>query len=366
MKGHSNLPISTSVKWDGAPAIFAGIDPEDGKFFVAKKGLFNVTPKIYKTQGEIHADLQGDLQRKFSVALEEFRDIGITSGVIQGDLMYTKSDITPKLIDGENYITFHPNTIVYAVPKSKTELYDKIMESNIGVVWHTTYNGTSLKSMAATFNQPIIHRLKHHKGVWMNDATYRDVTGNVNFTSAELMKFREIMSRVGSMLNTIPREVYDLFAKNRDLTIRLHAYNNSKIRAGTKIINVPQHAKGWLDYFEAYYEKEELSRKTPAGKLKITQERDKYLIPMKKNQKHIVSLFMVFEKFIEAKLMVLDKMHKAASLGTFLKTKDGYKVTTPEGYVVSDHLNNSTVKLVDRLEFSKANFSPEFLKGWAK
>ena len=34
-----------SVKWDGAPAIFAGTDPRDGEFFVAKKGIFNKNPK---------------------------------------------------------------------------------------------------------------------------------------------------------------------------------------------------------------------------------------------------------------------------------------------------------------------------------
>ena len=38
-----------SVKWDGAPAVFAGTDPSDGKFFVAKKGIFNKNPKVYKT-----------------------------------------------------------------------------------------------------------------------------------------------------------------------------------------------------------------------------------------------------------------------------------------------------------------------------
>ena len=60
-----------TVKWDGAPAIFAGIDPEDGKFFVAKKSVFNVNPKIYKTEQEIDDDLSGTLNAKFKVALEE-------------------------------------------------------------------------------------------------------------------------------------------------------------------------------------------------------------------------------------------------------------------------------------------------------
>ena len=53
LAGHSKTKITSTVKWDGAPAIFAGVDPRDGKFFVAKKGVFNKDPKVYKTNAEI-------------------------------------------------------------------------------------------------------------------------------------------------------------------------------------------------------------------------------------------------------------------------------------------------------------------------
>ena len=56
-----------TVKWDGAPAIFAGIDPDDGKFFVAKKSVFNVNPKLYKSNEEIDEDLSGTLNSKFKM-----------------------------------------------------------------------------------------------------------------------------------------------------------------------------------------------------------------------------------------------------------------------------------------------------------
>ena len=113
LSGNSRSSINMTVKWDGAPAIFAGKDPEDGKFFVAKKSVFNVSPKLYKTEAEIDDDLSGDLNAKFKVALAEFSKLGI-DGVLQGDLMYTDLDTTT--IDGTKYYTFQPNTIVYAVP----------------------------------------------------------------------------------------------------------------------------------------------------------------------------------------------------------------------------------------------------------
>jgi hypothetical protein len=41
-------------------------------------------------------------------------------------------------------------------------------------------------------------------------------------------------------------------------------------------------------------------------------------------------------------------------------------VTGVEGYVAIDKMSGKAVKLVDRLEFSRLNFSPEILKGWNK
>ena len=99
LAGSSRSSVNMTVKWDGAPAIFAGIDPEDGKFFVAKKSVFNVDPKLYKSNEEIDADLSGTLNDKFKVALQELSKLGI-KGVLQGDLMFT-DDVETSKIDGK-------------------------------------------------------------------------------------------------------------------------------------------------------------------------------------------------------------------------------------------------------------------------
>ena len=111
---------SVSVKWDGAPAIFAGIDPRNGNFFVAKKGIFNKSPKVYYTAADVDADTSGDLATKLKDALKYLPELGI-KGVIQGDFLYGKGDLKQQKIKGESYITFHPNTIVYAVPAGTPE-----------------------------------------------------------------------------------------------------------------------------------------------------------------------------------------------------------------------------------------------------
>ena len=144
LAGSSRSSINMTVKWDGAPAIFAGIDPEDGKFFVAKKSVFNVSPKLYKTNKEIDDDLSGALNSKFKIALEEFSKLGI-KGVLQGDLMFT-DDVEKTTIDGMVFYTFQPNTIVYAVDIN-SDIGKQIKKAKIGVVWHTTYTGDALPDM---------------------------------------------------------------------------------------------------------------------------------------------------------------------------------------------------------------------------
>ena len=132
---------SISVKWDGAPAIFAGIDPSDGRFFVAKKSIFNKSPKVYKTDSDIDADTSGDLNTKFKQALRYLPSLGI-KGVIQGDFLFGPGDVETKKIKGKSYVTFHPNTIVYAIPDG-TGMAQEVKSKKIGIVWHTTYTGSS-------------------------------------------------------------------------------------------------------------------------------------------------------------------------------------------------------------------------------
>src|SRR6056300_1435619 len=131
LAGKTNSSTNVTVKWDGAPAVFAGTDPSDGKFFVAKKGIFNKNPKVYKTEADVDADTSGDLNAKLKLALKELPKLGI-EGVVQGDFLYSREDIKEVDINGEPHITFHPNTIVYSIPK-KSSLAKEILRYKLGV-----------------------------------------------------------------------------------------------------------------------------------------------------------------------------------------------------------------------------------------
>lgn len=366
LAGNTKTKVAATVKWDGAPAIFAGVDPSDGKFFVAKKGIFNKNPEVYKTNKDIDTHLTGDLNTKFKVALKEFSKLGIKSGVYQGDMMFTKGDIKSETIDGEEFITFHPNTIVYAVP-AKSDLAKKINAASVGVVWHTTYEGDTLETMKASFGKSIIANLKHVPSVWMDDANYKDYSGTATFTATETAELTAILSKIGKLFNATTSGAINAIHQNTDLLNMVKMFNNSKIRNSEKITNTSKHVTDLYNYIHDRYQKEIDKKKTDAGK--ATQEAArknvlKFFVDYDK--KDIAQIFDLANMIVDAKNMIINKMNSAGHIKTFLRTASGFKTTGVEGFVAIDHLTGGAVKIVDRLEFSKANFSPDIIKGWQR
>jgi hypothetical protein len=365
LAGRSKSKVNVTVKWDGAPAVFAGIDPSDGKFFVAKKGIFNKNPKVYKTNADIDADTSGDLNTKLKLALAELPKLGI-KGVIQGDFLYAKEDLKEVDIGGEPHITFHPNTIVYAVPKD-SNLAKEILRSKIGVVWHTRYRGDSFETMSASFGEEIASGLKKVSGVWSVDAMYKDVSGTATFTADETEKVTRILSQAGKIFNSISRETLNGISANDERLVRVKTFVNSKIRQGERVRNPSVFVKDMIQFIEDYYQKEADKKKTDSGKKATMDKRDAVMEYFNKTpQTQLVAMFELYNLIIDAKHMIINKLDKAKRIGTFLKTSDGYRVTGQEGFVAIDKLGKNAVKLVDRLEFSKANFSPEYIKGWQR
>jgi len=367
LAGASRSSVNMTVKWDGAPAIFAGIDPEDGKFFVAKKSVFNVNPKLYKTDAEIDADLSGALVNKFKIALEEFSKLGIKD-VLQGDLMFT-DDVETTTIDKEKYYTFQPNTIVYAVPVD-SNLGAVIKKANIGIVWHTTYKGDALQDMKASFGADI-SSLSKSSSVWMDDATYKDVSGKATFNAKETDKVTAILSQTGKTFQKINAPMLTKFLRlQSSLTgalagASLKTYNNSKVRAGQKISNPKKHSIGYIKWVEMSVQKQIDKVKSPAGKAKYIKIQKEYMREFSKHTNNLVMVITFQNLLLDAKMQIVNKLNSVKGLtDTFIKTSNGFKVTNPEGYVAIDRISGDAVKLVDRMEFSFNNFTA--IKSWDK
>ena len=358
---NSKSKVNITVKWDGAPAIFAGTDPSDGKFFVAKKGIFNKNPKVYKSESEI--DVGGELGEKFKVAFRNFKDLGI-KGVIQGDLMFT-NDVKTETIDDKKYLTFQPNTIVYAVEKN-SELGRMISKAEIGIVWHTTYTGNSFEDMKASFGKPIVPKLRKSSKVWMDDATYRDVSGTATFTAAESKKVTQLLSRAGQTFKRVNARVINDISTNQEFSKIFTTFNNTYVRAGTPFPSPKKHLKDFFKYMDQRLKKEVDKVKSPAGKQRAEQKNKGLQRFAIRNESALINLLSLMNDVVDAKRMIIFKLNQANRMPMFLRTVNGFKITDQEGFVAIDKLKGGAVKLVNRLEFSKANFSPDIIKGWQK
>ena len=350
-----------SLKWDGAPAVFAGIDPRDGNFFVAKKSIFNKNPKVYKSNTDIDNDTDGDLNTKLKLALQYLPALGIT-GVVQGDFLFSSDDVKTEKIKGDTYLTFHPNTIVYAIP-SGTEMAKEVKAAKIGIVWHTTYTGTSFENMKAKYGVNV-SKFTKSKNVWSQDAMLKDMT-KYTMSPKETETVNAYLTQAGKLFNQISGSTLRQLEANQKLAQHIETFNNTYVRRGSVVTDTRAHTRKLINWIKQKYQKEITARKTEKGKAAQQKALDDLLSFFNTtNRASLQKMFDLQKVIILAKLKLINILDKYNKVDTFLKTKNGYKTTGQEGYVAIDRLGGDAVKIVDRMEFSYANFSPEILKGW--
>ena len=357
MLAGSGKGTNMTVKWDGAPAIICGINPENGKFFVGTKSVFNETPKINYTSRDIARNHSGVVADKLRVCLANLSRLNI-KGILQGDLLFT-NDLKAINIDGEKMVSFTPNTITYAVPMA-SDLGRKIMKAKMGIVFHTQYNGKTMDNLSASFGTV---RGSSNRNVFLASAGYKSTA--VMFDKSELSKFdAQIRMAEGSLKRAKP--ILDLMSKNisDDLSVgyRLKTYFNYYIKnSNSDMGKVATMQKQFRDYYENFINMEIDNRKTPRGKEKFIKAKKDNLQFIDRNRTALYFAIASHITLANAKNTLLQKMNQIQSIGNFLRTSKGYRVTAPEGYVAVDNVAGA-VKLVDRLEFSRQNFTMP--KGW--
>lgn len=351
-----------TVKWDGAPAIICGINPENGKFFVGTKSVFNVTPKINYTSADISRNHSGPVAEKLQVCLTELKRLRI-SGIYQGDLLFTKGDLKSATIDGERMITFTPNTITYAVPVN-SDIGKRIARARLGIVFHTYYTGKDMKSLTAGFGT--VSGKSGSSAVFLASAGYTDTSGSSTFTSSELSSFDALIRMAeGSLSKAAP--LLDIMKSNDSLSVgfRLKAFFNYYIKnsKGDSMAKVKTLQDMFREYYEQILRAEIDARKTESGKQKYKDALKTNLQFIDKNRNALYFAIASHVSLGKAKNFLIQKLSQIQSIGHFIRTSSGYRVTNPEGFVAVDR-KAGAVKLVDRLEFSRANFT--IAKDWVK
>ena len=360
----SGKQVRITVKWDGAPAIFAGTNPENNKFFVGTKGVFAKNAKLNYTPEDIDRNHPAEgLNRKLKIALKYLPELNI-QGVIQGDMMYTQEDLQDENIDGDDYLIFKPNTIVYAIPKN-SDLANQISASKMGIVFHTRYTGDSLPEMDANFDVDV-SSMTRTSNVWFRDAEYEDVSGSASMTEKETAQITGILSGAGRLFRQLNPNILKYIQNHKDVNIQIKAYTNTKIREGRPIENPEAHARGLILYLKQKFEKELDKLKTEKARIRKQQAQREFLKFFQTNIRQLAQIFEMQNMLIACKILILRKLEQVKTMTkTFIQDDDGFRVTNPEGFVAVDKLKSDQyVKLVDRLEFSRQNFNAA--KNWSK
>lgn len=363
LAGNAKQKVNLTTKWDGAPAVFAGINPENGKFFVGTKGVFANNPKVNYTPADIDKNHPSEgLNKKLKVALRYLPKLGI-KGVLQGDMMFTKGDIKNEVIDGKKYITFQPNTIVYSVP-ADSKLAKMMLAAQIGIVFHTSYAGQKLADMKGSFNIDI-RNLSTTKDIWFRDASFVDASGTASFTQQETKNITRVLSDIGTIFRNTSSLTLSRITNNNVIKQYIKTFNNTKVRSGEKIRDTNTHVRQLLLYVEDKLNKEILKVKRADTKRKRQAEKTELMRFFRANAVELKKIFDIQNGIVDAKEMIIKKLQQIRQVtGTFLRTDNGFKITSPEGFVAIDRLKGNAVKLVDRLEFSQANFNAQ--KAWDK
>lgn len=358
LEGSSKTPVSMTTKWDGAPAIIAGKDPQSGKFFVGTKGVFAQKPKLNFTEKDIEENHPAEeLQNKLKLALKTLNSLNWNT-VAQGDMLFSKSDLKTVDVGGEECIVFKPNTIVYAVP-TNSDLAKEISSAEIGIVWHTEYvGGPTLADTTAKFGFDS-SVLGNSNKVWHRDALIKDFSGTVTLTQEESDNIMNSIKEADSYLKSIDSETFAWLEKGNDLIGKdflqqLKAHVNNNIRAGA-FDEPTKFAQGFVQKYIDFMQKKIDGYKTQAKQDEMTEKLVQGVKFIKEHVSGIVSVYDLYLKIIQSKVNIIKKLETIRQLPTFKETENGYEVTGEEGFVAVDRIGNA-LKLVDRLEFSRLNF----------
>lgn len=363
-----------TVKIDGAPAItmytkFPGLKGPG----VSTKSIFNATPKVYTTDEEIEADDRSpELKAKLKAALKLAKAKIIPAGEIwQGDLLFTKGDIKNYTDDnGQKYIYFKPNTLVYALPVG-SDGAKKALASDIGIVFHTRYKGSSVQTVKQSNDASTDELNGIPEWAFVLDARLPNLSGVQTLSDQEASDIEDSLYDLHSLCSEIVNDAdYDLLVNNTDfINFYVMTLQNNKVDKSELI-----DPETFVDELHKWVTGKMRKEYQGLEKLKTKAGRDKKRISLDDKSKDLHTIIETNEpllhKIAEALYIAADvknkfitKLNSVNKWVNKVETTFGIKDTNGEGFMVSD-VDGNFVKLVDRSAFSYFNRSPDVIKGF--
>ena len=319
--------------------------------------------KVFRTLDEIRAAFgeKPDLCAKMEYLFNSLDAISIPKDEIwHGDFLYHRDDLKEDTIEGKKYIIFRPNTIVYAIPVDDP-LAKTIMNSVIGVAWHTKYTGESFDDIHISFDVSV-DSVNQIPEVYQMDARIPSLAGRVTMTSEETEKAEQTLDSLDLMVHGITiDDGYEELVSDGDIILLINTYRNYIIKESNRQFPDVQGLKTWI---EDRYEKEKEKRKSDKGKAGVEAKKQEVLSVIDRNNDLIMRIYEAQKFATTLKEMFINKLNSLSSMKSFVShISQGYISTSGEGFAVSD-VDGNVYKLVSRLEFSRNNFSKEIIKGW--
>jgi hypothetical protein len=366
LKSHTDSnDIKVTVKVDGAPSFICASD-YFGQCFVATKGALT-SKKDEKPVARTFEDCQRiwadkpELCYKMSMLLKYAPLLNIPKDEFwQGDFLFSKEDLKTLEYDGEKYITYHPNTLTYAIPVNDP-LAAKVMRADIGVCWHTRYSGVEQKiSFDASIDE-----LRNIPAVFQIDVNIPSIAGRISMTEEESLNIEAALSSIENSVNQIlqdPRYLQLISYKEEgyDLVALLNTYRNSRIRLGDQNCNFDD----FINWVTVKVQKKIDSLKTEAGKHKNIFKLNTFIAFATSVKDLIEKIWGAQALIIDVKEFFIKKLEDLTNIKSFVNHIDrGYLPVSGEGFAISD-IDGNVQKFVSRLGFSRDNFSQETVKGW--
>lgn len=350
--GGVSRSLNVTTKWDGAPSVVFGPDPADGRFFVATKSAFSKTPKLMKSHQEI-ADTYGDggVADKLHACFAELQALR-PKQILQGDLLFT-DDVKTQTIGGKAFLTFRPNTILYAVDQT-SHLGQQITRAELGIVVHTMYQGSgkTIESYrSAPISSSVFASLGKTARVVVVDAAFDDLSGTVTFTTEEQGDFNLAMSHIRALRGQVDVSVYHAITME-PLHALVQMFINQRVRENR--VNASTITE-LMEFIAARREKEAGGRSSEKGKQDQLTKFNAVMTQIRENARGYLNWFQLHQAIMNAKTLIVRKLGQVSKVQTFVPTANGLEVTGPEGFVATSH-DGRMVKLTDRLTFNRLNF----------
>ena len=351
--GQSDMTVTQKI--DGAPAVVAASDFY-GTQFIALKHSWD-KGKIFKSETEIieaYPD-RPELVSKLTSIFKYLPLIEIPKNEIwMGDFLYSREDLKVRDINEEKYITFCPNTLVYAV-LADSPLGKRINRTEAGIAWHTRYSGQ--KDFLKMSFDVSVKELRQVPAIFQIDATLPEPKNRLETEDLSDIDygFKELDYSIEDLIKA---DGYLTLCENPKAVLLLDTFRNAQIKEGNENL-IYEQLQAWV---ENRFEKEAQTKKTEKGQATVLARKNEMLGVLE--PRLISNIYKVQNIIISLKEQLISLQNKQMPIQTFIEKTDGtLEPASGEGYAVSD-IDGNIQKMVSRLGFSRANFSPDVKKGW--